>query len=62
MSKSERAMLNTSFFGVFFLIAMLQPMNFSHLAWFDEALALAAGTLVVAHGFRYLYLIWKEKW
>jgi len=62
MSKSERAMLNTSFFGVFFLIAMMQPMNFSHLAWFDEVLALATGTLVVVYGFRYLYLIWKEKW
>ncbi len=62
VSKSERAMLNISFFGVIFLVAMLQPMSVSHLGGFDIAAAAIAAALMVGHGIYYLFLVWKEKW
>jgi len=55
-------MLNISFFGVIFLVAMLQPMSVSHLGGFDIAAAAIAAALMVGHGIYYLFLVWKEKW
>ena len=56
MSKSERAMLNVSFWGLIFLMSLSEPLIISHLGPIDMFVAIGAGILALGYAFHFLWL------